>query len=133
MPSMIAPPAGAAPIRPPAQGQMDTHLQASQMAHAASTRAAVAGVLARSNSGGAPGMSMTPPAAGSYKHHVLAMAGGGHAGHVHAAIDKATAMGHFTTQQGADLKAHDGPLMGPAGASTIATLGSVMGGMKGGM
>ena len=148
-------PSGAAPVRAPAQGDMATHLQASQMAHAAATRASVAKVLGQ----GSPGMGMAqrptpapamappaapggaPPATGAnFKQHVISMAKTNHGitasvPHVHAAIDAATAAGHFHPDQGAALKAHNGPLMGAPGANTIATLSSTLGhmGQQGGM
>ena len=134
---------GAAPVRAPAQGDMATHLQASQMAHAAATRASVAKVLGQ----GSPGMgmaqrptptpAMAPPAAPggtNFKQHVIAMARANHGvtatiPHVHAAIDNAAAAGHFHPDQATALKAHNGPLMGAPGANTIATLSSTLGQM----
>ena len=136
----MRPPSGAAPVRAPAQGDMATHLQASQMAHAAATRASVARVLGQ----GSPGMGMmqrpTPPPAAAappgtnFKQHVIAMAKANHGvtasmNHVHAAIDNAAAAGHFHPDQATALKAHNGPLMGAPGANTIATLSSTLGQM----
>lgn len=122
--------AGGNNIRAPGQGQSSSHLQASQMAHAAAKRAAVARVLSGAGtSQKSPGMGLSTPAApgpDSYKAHVLAVAGvpDAHVGDVHDAIDAAAAGGHFSGAQAAALKAHDGPLMGTPGAQTIATLGA---------
>jgi hypothetical protein len=38
---------------------------------------------------------------------------------IHGAVDALTQAGHFTPTQGAALKAHNGPLMGQAGAQTM--------------
>ena len=70
----------------------------------------------------------------NFKQHVITMAKMNHgitAGvqHVHAAIDRAAAAGHFHPDQATALKAHNGPLMGAPGANTIATLSSTLGQM----
>ena len=82
------------------------------------------------NSTNAPGLNMTaklPEAEpGSFKRHVIAVAGGGNVQDVDRAIDTAVAQGHFTLDQGSALKAHDGPLIGHPGAKTIIILSSLM-------
>lgn len=126
----LNPAPGAAPNTPPAQGQVDNHLQASQMAHAAAQKAAIGKVL----TGGSKSPPSTAPKAPNYKAHVLGVAGmhgTGSVDHVHAAIDAATNAGAFTPGQGAALKAHNGPLHGPQGAHTIATLGTTLANMQG--
>jgi hypothetical protein len=60
---------------------------------------------------------------GGYKRqlagHLAALGHHVSVGHIHAAIDGLTQAGHFTPQQGAALKAHNGPLQGHAGKATM--------------
>jgi hypothetical protein len=60
---------------------------------------------------------------GGYKRqlagHLAALGHHVSVGHIHAAIDGLTQAGHFTPQQGAALKAHNGPLQGHAGKVTM--------------
>jgi hypothetical protein len=122
----------------PGQSQGVHHDQASLMAHAAARKAAVMKVLSggggaspTGNLGAAPPASpmpgagpMQPPAPHhNFKAHVAA-AGAAHGvplgmGDIHGAIDSLTQSGHFTPGQGAALKAHNGPLQGPAGVQTM--------------
>jgi hypothetical protein len=58
-----------------------------------------------------------------FKHqlagHLAAMGKPVAIGHIHDAIDGLTQSGSFTPQQGAALKAHNGPLVGQAGQQTM--------------
>jgi hypothetical protein len=40
-------------------------------------------------------------------------------GDIHGAIDSLTQVGHFSPEQGAALKSHNGPLQGHAGVNTL--------------
>lgn len=123
-------PGSAAQKVAPGQGQIGSHLQASQMAHAAASRAAATRVL--SGTAAAPAVAKTPKPVG-FKAHVLKVAGkpSGSVDIVHKAIAQGVQAGQFTPDQGAALTAHNGPLVGPKGAKTIATLGTIASKMKG--
>lgn len=124
----------------PGQQMGVAHSHASQMAHAAARKAAFAKSM-----GPAPVAPAAPPAAGPspapglpFKAHVSALAAthGVSAGpaEIHGAIDALTHAGRFTPHQGAALKAHAGPLVGPQGQQTIGTIAQhVVGSAKGGV
>lgn len=101
--------------------QIGNHLHASQMAHAAQRRLSIARSL------GSKPASMPAP---SFKAQAASMAHSSGAPasiqHVHAAIDSLTHKGMFTPFQGAALKQHNGPLVGPEGHRTIQAIATEM-------
>lgn len=115
----MAPPHGG---HAPAQAGEQKHNQASNMAFAAQRRVRVARALG-GNHGPSLSAPQSAPAGQDYRHHVaVAVAPMGiqiGPQHVHAAVDQLTQAGRFTPFQGAALKAHKGPLHGPAGAKTV--------------
>ena len=113
-------------FKAPSTSQDYTHNHASQMAHAAHRKLAVAkalsGMKAPPTTPVAP--TVVPPGPSApFKAHVAHAAAhkGVHvtAQHVHNAIDSLTAKGRFTPFQGAHLKKHNAPLTGPAGQSAM--------------
>jgi hypothetical protein len=102
------------------------HGHSQQMAFAAQRRLNMARTLGAA--GGASGGMMSPmgqPAGGQpqgdFRQHVAAISGvpGVSPPEVHMAIDGLTQARQLTPLQGAALKAHQGPLNGPAGAQTV--------------
>lgn len=114
-----------------AQGGAANHTRSSMGAHSAVRRLRMAQALSAAPGvrqpaappgagSGIPSMMATPP---NFKAQVAraAQQQGVHAsvGHVHNAIDSLTQKGAFTPLQGSALKAHNGPLQGPAGQRTM--------------
>lgn len=133
---MTSPTPGAAPKTPAAQGQIMTHLQASQMAFKAAKNAAVSKMLATGVQGAPKASPMAAPAIPtpgptSFKNQVMGMAKQKGMkkptpAHVHGAIDALTNVGRFSPGIGAALKAHDGPLQGPGGDATMNDISTAM-------
>ncbi len=108
------------------QAQIGGHVQASQAAHVAASRANASRVL----QGGQP--SAGGPA--SFKQHIASTLSSGGIPttpqDVHNTIGAMTQAGHFTPQQGAGLLAHSGMLHGPQGLATIAKIGAAVASAK---
>lgn len=120
MANSMAPPLGG---KSPGITEGQKHGQASEMAFAASKRARVARVLG-SKAGASPVQPVQPVQPMGYRD------GLGDHGDIHSAIDALTQAGHFTAHQGDALKAHHGPLEGPAGDATAAKIKTQMAVMK---
>jgi hypothetical protein len=126
----------------PGQSQGVNHDQASMMAHVAARKAAVmkalqggapnavpGGIAAGAPPGSpvAPGAAPAPAPPAAHKHSFkahIAAAGAARGvplgmADIHGAIDTLTKAGKFSPVQGEALKAHNGPLHGKAGVSTM--------------